>query len=303
MCCTSFTTLRRNIPRGWENLNDIEIFHRNFLRNLLKTFKFTPNCTLYGETGSFNTSTKIKTRMINFWLNLKFWNPGTISSSLFGLTSKLHTEKHDTFHFKWVETVKSTLDNIGFSSIWQNQYIDVAKFKSCLVQGCKYIFQQKWVEKVSNNSECTFYRKVKDSFNMEDYLVNLESCDKYNLIKFRTRTYHLPKTKQRFHDTSADIACPLCSSNEVGDEFYYWFVCDFFQSPTWQIYPCRLAKTSTYNYVKKSVYEEWNHNKIWYYNNIYATCGNCLWQVISRKILNQLVNSHIILLMYDHTKI
>ena len=57
----------------------------------------------------------------------------TISSILCGLTSKLHTEKHDTFHFKWVETVKSTLDNTVFSTIWENQYIDVAKFKSCFV--------------------------------------------------------------------------------------------------------------------------------------------------------------------------
>ena len=99
---------------GWENLNDIDIFHRNFLRNLLKTFKFTPNCMLYGETGSFNMSTKIKTRMINFWLNLKFGNPGKVSAILCRLTSKLHTEKHDTFHFKWVETVKSTLENTIF---------------------------------------------------------------------------------------------------------------------------------------------------------------------------------------------
>ena len=146
-----------------------------------------------------------------------------------GVNGKIISEKYDTFHFKWVETVKSTLNNTGFSTIWENQYIDVAKFKSCFVQRCKDIFQQNWLEEVSNNSQCTSYREVKDSFNMEDYLVNLESCHKYNLIKFRTRTHHLPITKQRFHDTSADIACPFCSSNEVGDEFHYLFVCDFFK--------------------------------------------------------------------------
>ena len=148
---------------GWENLNDIGIFHRNFLRNLLKTFKFTPNCMLYGETGPFNMSTKINTRMMTLWLNLKFGNPGKISSILCRLTSKLHTEKHDTLHFKRVETVKSTLDNTGFFTIWKNQYTEV-----CFVQRCKDIFEQKWLEEVSNNSQCTFYRKVKDSLNMQD---------------------------------------------------------------------------------------------------------------------------------------
>ena len=162
-------------------------------------------------------------------LNLKFGNPGKISSILCGLTSKLRTEKHDTFHFKWVETVKSTLGNTGFFTIWENQYIDVAKFKACFVQRCKDIFPQKWLEEVSNNSQCTIYLKVKDSFNMEDYPVYLESCHKHNLIKFKTRTHHQRITKHRFHDTSADITCPLCASNEVADEFHHLFVCDLFK--------------------------------------------------------------------------
>ena len=33
---------------GWDIRRDIDIFHRNFLRSLPKTFKFTPNCMLYG---------------------------------------------------------------------------------------------------------------------------------------------------------------------------------------------------------------------------------------------------------------
>ena len=35
---------------GWDNSRDSEIFHRHFLWMLLKIFKFTPNCVLYGET-------------------------------------------------------------------------------------------------------------------------------------------------------------------------------------------------------------------------------------------------------------
>ena len=87
-----------------------------------------------------------------------------------------------------------------------------------------------------------FYREVKDSFNLKDYLVNLESCHKYNLIKLRTRTHHLPITKQRFHDTSADITCPLCSSSEVGHEFHYLFVCDFFKAQRDKYIPVGLLR-------------------------------------------------------------
>ena len=121
------------------------------------------------------------------------------------LISKLHTEKTDIFNFKWVDTVKSTLDHTGFSSIWEAHEIDTAKFKACFSQRCKDIFQQQWHEEVSRNSQCTTYCKFKESFHMEDYLSNLEDCHKFNLTRFRTRTHHLPITKHRFHDDSAAL--------------------------------------------------------------------------------------------------
>ena len=197
----------------------IEIFHCNFLPSLLKTFKFTPNCMLYGETGSNNMSTKIDIRMVYFWLKLKFGNQRKISSIVCALISKLHTKKTDTFHFKWVDTVKSALNHTGFSSIWEAHEIDTVKFKACFSQRRKDIFQQQWHEEVSKNSQCAIYWKFKEPFNMENYLSNHEDCHKFNVTRFRTRTNHLPITKQHLHDDSADISCPLCSVNETGDEY------------------------------------------------------------------------------------
>ena len=51
---------------GFEDLKDVEIFHRKFLRIILKTFNFTPNVMLYGERGSMDMTTKIHKRMIHF---------------------------------------------------------------------------------------------------------------------------------------------------------------------------------------------------------------------------------------------
>ena len=49
---------------GFSNLRDVEIFF--FLRLVLKTFKFTANCMLYGESGMTDLDTDIKCRMVNF---------------------------------------------------------------------------------------------------------------------------------------------------------------------------------------------------------------------------------------------
>ena len=67
---------------GPSDIKDIEIFHRSFLRILLKTFKFTPNCMLYGETGVTNMNTCIDSRIINFWAKLKFGDQNKISSTI-----------------------------------------------------------------------------------------------------------------------------------------------------------------------------------------------------------------------------
>ena len=52
---------------GYECVEDIEIFHRRFLRTIMKTYKFTPNVMLYGESGEFNMRTLIDSRMVSFW--------------------------------------------------------------------------------------------------------------------------------------------------------------------------------------------------------------------------------------------
>ena len=44
---------------GFSNLRDVKVFHRSFLRLVLKTFKFTANCMLYGESGMTDLDTKI----------------------------------------------------------------------------------------------------------------------------------------------------------------------------------------------------------------------------------------------------
>ena len=54
----------------------------------------------------------------------------------------------DIFDYKWVDTVKSTLDHTGLSSIWEAHESNTAKFIACFSQRCKDIFQQQWHEEV-----------------------------------------------------------------------------------------------------------------------------------------------------------
>ena len=103
---------------GFTDSRNIEIFQRNFLRRILKTFKFTPNCMVYGETGAVDMGTFIRCRMVNFWVNLKFGDPKKLSSIMYRLMDKLHHCHPDAFKFQWIEHVKTLLNDAGFSEVW-----------------------------------------------------------------------------------------------------------------------------------------------------------------------------------------
>ena len=227
---------------GCENLRDVEVFHRSFLRLLLKTFKFTPNCMLYGEMGCTDMKTIIHQRIINFWAKLKFGPTEKFSSILCTFLSKLQSEHPENYTFKWVQSVQKIQDNCGFSYVWDAEDLDYVSFKAIFSQRCNDIFLRDWQSEVAQNSQCSNYKLFKHYHVMEKYLVELDNAHKYNISKFRTRTHHLPITKRRFKDETADVTCPLCSSGDVGDEYHYLFHCDFFRNQREKFIPQEIIK-------------------------------------------------------------
>ena len=82
---------------------------------------------------------------------------------------------------------------------------------------------------MEQNSQCSTYNLFKHYHEMEEYLLELADVHKYSIAKFITRTHHLPITRSRFKDYTADVTCPLCPSGDIGDECHYLFRCNFFE--------------------------------------------------------------------------
>ena len=213
---------------GWSNLNEAEIFYRNFLRILLKTYKFTPNCMLYGELGTTDIKTRVMCRMVYFWSKLKMLRPDKLSSIMFKFTSKLQNQNPTNNDFKWIKSIQDCLNSTGFSGFWGVQNIDIDWFKQIFKLRCNDIFKQNWLSEVKGNSQCANYRMIKENHEFEKYFKELEPAHAANIAKFRTRTHHLPVTWSRFRGTSEDENCTLCRKGEKGDEFHFLFKCNFF---------------------------------------------------------------------------
>lgn len=62
----------------------------------------------------------------------------------------------------------------------------------------------------------------------EHYLITLGERDRINLCRFRCGNHRLPVKQQRYLTTNDYLPCPLCESNEPGDEFHYTLVCPAF---------------------------------------------------------------------------
>ena len=51
------------------------------------------------------------------------------------------------------------------------------------------------------------------------------------------RVHHLPITKARFSVAPVDIKCPLCDSEETGDELHYLLKCPYFNEERQKLMP------------------------------------------------------------------
>ena len=232
---------------GFTDISDVEIFYRKFLRNLLKTFRFTPNCMLYGELGVTDIKTKIVNRMVLYWAKLKFGKQEKLSAILCNFLSK--TNDPIGYPFKWNNHVKSALDKTGFSWVWNIHKLNIIRFKSEFKQRLVDMFIQQWQAEIAENSQCTSYRLFKNTFKIEKYWSKLEPVHSINISKFRTRTHHLPVTKNRFN-LLQNTACTLCDEEVEGDEVHYLFACQFFSKARAELMPSHTYPCNNKNYTE-----------------------------------------------------
>ena len=81
----------------------------------MKLRSSTPNYMVYGETGRESMEIKIKIQMLSFWSKLLMNSENKLSGILYQLLYNLHETGREKF--KWIEYIKTTLNDIGFSYI------------------------------------------------------------------------------------------------------------------------------------------------------------------------------------------
>ena len=90
-----------------------------FLKYVLSVNKFTSSMMVYGELAATPLDIDIKSHMLTFWARLCSGDKHKIYNTIYSLLYTI--DKKDIFKSEWIETVKTTVNNCGFSRLWLNQ--------------------------------------------------------------------------------------------------------------------------------------------------------------------------------------
>ena len=213
---------------GYANLENIYILVNKTMRKMLKLNKSTPICMLHGELGWKDISEYVKNRMLNFWLKTATGEENKISYIMYNWIKTLYDK--NIFKSKWLHNIKTTLDNIGMSNIF-NRPNDLNKtwFKNTIKLRLSDIHNQRWSETVFNNGVCINYRVMTKHSKLKGYLTTLPKKYMYSMLKFKCANIKIPIVRGWYANMPVDErVCNLCQSNEIGDEFHYLFNCNFF---------------------------------------------------------------------------
>ena len=215
---------------GCGNTSDLEVFYRSFLKITLKLGKATPNCMVYGETGTCQLQKKIFKRMLLFWFKVSEDKNSKIATKMYKIMFKLHNNSY--YSFPWAKKIVDILDSCGHSYLWvqQEQYESKMLHFHSITQTIDDCILSTWNEKVQSGSRCKNYRIFKETLELEFYLTNLKPILRIAMSKFRCANNKLPSNDYRYIGNDAEKICKLCNIKEVGDEFHYLFICTHFKN-------------------------------------------------------------------------
>ena len=114
--------------------------------------------------------------------------------------------------------------DFNINEIISKPNIFINRFKQRIIN--KY--EKFWtISNSKNQSKLSFYFKFKKYFRFESYLDNLNKEYREAVCRFRLSSHVLPIEILRYQKIKIEERlCPICDTNEIGDEFHYFIKCN-----------------------------------------------------------------------------
>lgn len=212
---------------GWENIEQLEVCHRNFIRSYLRLPKGTASCMVYGETGQTTLRYVVDLRMAMYWYRLVKSDKSKISSILYRMMLKRHEAATD-YQSPWISHVKSYLDRLGLLHFWDditslpNKY----RFEKILKTHARDVYEREWFAAINTCRSNPIYYLLNTDKRFEPK-PHMELTHEHSILltKLRTRSLNLSITRWNHYDDNRIPACVLCTSGEPADELHLLLEC------------------------------------------------------------------------------
>ena len=215
---------------AFEKAQLIENLHNEFLRYITNSKKSTPMYMLHAELGRRPIDVTIKTLLIGFWMNIINGKESKLSKLLYDIL--YHQYCSGEYQHKWIHSIKELLISVGRFDLFNTRIIEnPTSVKRQISETLVDLHTQDWHQKVNLSSKGKNYYLYKQNIKLENYLVKLNKKQHSALLKYRLSNHRLPIETGRWENTPLDERkCNLCTKQDIGDEFHYLFICNYFQA-------------------------------------------------------------------------
>lgn len=130
----------------------------------------------------------------------------------------------------WAYQVKTLLDSLGLSYIWENQELLSNIPYHSIKQRILDTANQNLIASINSSNKLLSYCSFKENTEYEKYLDVIKTNKfKYALSRFRLSSHSLAVETGRYYDIPREERlCKLCSMQQVETEFHFLLVCPFY---------------------------------------------------------------------------
>ena len=210
----------------------IEKIHIKFLKRLLNVRQQTSNLAVYGELGRLPLFVIRKTRILKYWFNV-IKDPSSVCFKLFN-----QRDVFGNFVNVWSLNVKTLLDELGFSNLWDVGPISNIQL-NLILQTVHDQYLQHWYSLVEDSPKLRTFKLYKNVFEYENYLDFVRN-DKFRtaLSRVRCAAHKLAIEEGRYNNTLVNARiCLKCNMNCVENEYHFILICPFYRNLRNDIFP------------------------------------------------------------------
>ena len=223
---------KSNLMKTLDN-NPLENIHLKFFKYLLGVHRKSCNAAVRGELGSFPIAINFLTQSLKYWSRLTMIKSNSLIYHTYAECLTLHRNKNNN----WISHIHTLLTYLKLDNFWKNQQVPNAKQFIRQVNKITYEeYKQEWKISISNNPEnnkLQTYAKFKTNFEMENYLIHLNSSQKktmFTKLRISSHDLHIETgryTKPRKTPVN-DRICRFCSTGEIEDELHFTLNCEYY---------------------------------------------------------------------------